>query len=368
MPNYEFKDIKQDVNSNENYNPNKVKTSENTNRKIREKAEKVTKIVENIISAAVSKDNPKEKLQAGLSNLLCEVLSVSSESDVNRIGDPNLILLTKTMKENLYKSIDLLGNVFDNASSLKKTMEENKIEPEDAVADENKEDVNENSDLSNDISEEADVKGEEFVNENVEETQEQEMPKMPIVENEENVESKEMEEIPSFEQSFDWSNQEATDSNEEPTIINDDVTFDFPDIASVDNTSDISLSTDDVYTPTDKEEDNTSINNEPTTTYNYSGMGSSQLYNGCRRLSFIVNSYDQQAKKFDEDLNNEQAEIERLRKEIAVHEENIRTIEAEKNNAYEVFVQAQKELGPIAALFGMNNASYENDSNKHRGM
>lgn len=374
MPNYEFKDINKDVVEKENYAPNKVKTTEQTNKKIRSKAEIVTKVVENVVSSIEENSNVKEKIKAGVSSLLCDILSVPDESDVIETKDPNVILLTKVMKENVGKAMETLGDLFDKPSSLKKSVEENKVESEDKEIDENKEDVNENSDLSNEISEEP-------VNEDVVETQEQEIPEMPIVENEENVENKEADEMPSFEQSFDWQKEERTASDEEPTIINDDVTFNFPDIADVDNTNDVSLPTDDVYTSTEEEkdlsdmeiqvpenEDNISINNEQIPAYNYSGVGSSQLYNECSRLSYIVNSYGKQAEQFDEELNNEQAEIEKLRQEIAVHEENIRNIEANKNKAYEVFIQAQKEIEPIAALFGMNNASYENDNNKHRGM
>lgn len=355
MPNYEFKDINKDVVEKENYAPNKVKTTEQTNKKIRSKAEIVTKVVENVVSSIEENSNVKEKIKAGVSSLLCDILSVPDESDVIETKDPNVILLTKVMKENVGKAMETLGDLFDKPSSLKKSVEENK------------EDVNENSDLSNEISEEP-------VNEDVVETQEQEIPGMPIVENEENVENKEADEMPSFEQSFDWQKEERTASDEEPTIINDDVTFNFPDIADVDNTNDVYTSTEEEKDLSDMEiqvpenEDNISINNEQIPAYNYSGVGSSQLYNECSRLSYIVNSYGKQAEQFDEELNNEQAEIEKLRQEIAVHEENIRNIEANKNNAYEVFIQAQKELEPIAALFGMNNASYENDNNKHRGM
>ena len=92
---------------------------------------------------------------------------------------------------------------------------------------------------------------------------------------------------------------------------------------------------------------------ESGTEHSYASMGaSSQLYDECRRLSYIVNSYTQQQSQFEEELNKEREAKEKLLAQIAEHDENIRNIEQNRTNAYEVYLKAKEELEPIAALFG----------------
>lgn len=354
MPNFNYDDIKENTKKEENYSPNRAKTSPNTYGALKKAAERFTKI----IPEDVKNELVENVIEAGMT-----YLNVPGKTETKGNGEKPILLKPEMIKSFIKNAAKAMEEAKKNVDIKENVTPEEEVTPiTDNVEIPKEENVEntENNDLFNfNIENDIDPTVTENENEEKTEVEVETEPETEVKNDEFNFDT-----MFNFEEPKLENNDDVVEEEKETEESN---SFNTEEQNTSNYVTEMQQSLESVKTPfandlPNKEEDvqeTPEMNSENVYSYSVKG-GSSQLYDECRRLSYIVNSYEKQQYQFEEELKIENDAKAQLEAQIAEHDENIRNIEQNRTNAYEVYLQAKKELEPIAALFG--NAINMNDN------